>query len=128
MLRTALDESERKRLLVIAKKVVAEFTLSDWRTLGAHTGSLDIVTGRPRLLRSLDFGDDDYEGEAHMMLNDLVKLDHNNLAIIERFVAERYGVDGENVSTAPSQSRTVVFQPSVCLKCQTAASKAISSP
>ncbi|MFX4088001.1 hypothetical protein ACKU27_23200 [Sphingobium yanoikuyae] len=113
MFRQGLDESERKRLLLIAKKIVAEFTIGDWRTLGAHTDTLDMVTNHPRLIRSLDFGDDDYEGEAHVMLNNIVKRDAANLDIIERFVAERYGTDGENVSTAPSKSRSVIFQPSV---------------
>jgi hypothetical protein len=39
-----------------------EFAISHWMELGAITGCLEIVEGHPRLLRSLDFHDNDYSG------------------------------------------------------------------
>ncbi|WIA55186.1 hypothetical protein N6H05_19450 [Sphingobium sp. WTD-1] len=113
MFNQGLSTNDRKRLLSIAKVIVKEFTHGDWQTLGAHTASLDTVTGHPRLLRSLSFGDEDYEGCAHTVLNTIVERDIDNLAIIEEFVGDRYEIEGINVSTAPSKSRPVIFHPSV---------------
>lgn len=108
-----LSTNDRKRLLSISKVVVKEFTQGDWQTLGAHASALDMVNGHPRLLRALSFGDEDYEGCAYTVLNNIVERDLDNLAIIEEFVGERYELEGVNVSTAPSKSRPVIFQPSV---------------
>jgi len=55
-----MDARERKRLNVISKYVLECFSESDWYSLGQLTGSLETVRSHGRLLRSLDFGDDDY--------------------------------------------------------------------
>ena len=108
-----LSNDDRKRLLELSKVIVKEFTQGDWQTLGAYTSSLELIVNHPRLLRALSFGDDDYEGFAHLVLNNIVERDRANLAIIDDFVRDRYEIDGPSISTAPSKSRTVTFQPSV---------------
>lgn len=72
-----------------------------------------MVTGHDRLLRSLSFGDTDYAGNAHSVMFKLVELDPNNLGIIADYIMSIYGEEGENVSSAPSRSRSIIFAPSV---------------
>lgn len=53
-------------LVVVAatRCAVATFDKARWLELGALSGSRDEITDHPRLLRSLSFGDDDYDGCA----------------------------------------------------------------
>ena len=113
MYQAELSLPDRKRLIALCKTAVANFSAGDWQTLGAHTGQVNVVTGHDRLLRSLSFGDTDYAGNAHSVLFKLVELDHTNLGIIADYITSTYGDEGENVSTAPSRSRSIIFAPSV---------------
>jgi hypothetical protein len=108
-----LSSGDRKRLISLSRLAVANFNAGDWQTLGAHTGQMRIVTGHDRLLRSLSFGDPDYSGNAHAVLFKLVELDYDNLEIIADYIATHYGEEGENVSTAPGRSRSIIFTPGV---------------
>lgn len=108
-----LSSDERKCLIALAQSAVTNFTASDWQTLGAHTGQMNIIVNHSRLLRSLSFGDTDYNGNAHEVMFKLVELDHANLGIIADYIASIYGEDGESVSTASSRGRSITFTPSV---------------
>lgn len=110
---SSLSEADNKRLLTLCKLAVNFFNGSDWQLLDLMTGNTKLISGHDRLLRSLSFGDDDYEGNAHRALFDVVEHNHTNLQIIEGFIAERYGSPAENISTAPSQSRQIALTPSV---------------
>ncbi len=48
----------------VVKAIVAKFDRSDWMALALAVGQLDYVRNHPRLLRSLSWGDDDYEGHV----------------------------------------------------------------
>lgn len=109
----SLSDAENQRLLALCKVAVNFFNASDWQLLDLLTGNTKKITGHERLLRSLSFGDDDYEGNAHRVLFDIVEHDLNNLKVIEEFISDRYGPPAENVSTAPSKSRQICFSPSV---------------
>lgn len=108
-----LSDEDNKRLLQLCKQAVRFFNASDWQLLDILTGNTKLISGHERLLRSLSFGDDDYEGNAHRALFNVVEHDPANLTIIEDFVTERYGVPGESISTAPSKSRQITFSPGV---------------
>ena len=111
-----LSDQDRDRLLALTELVVEQFTASDWQVLAAKTGTTDIVDGHARLLRSLSWGDEDYEGNAHTVMLQIVERDHANLQKIDEIVTRKYGEPegfGENVSTAPSKSRVITFKPSV---------------
>jgi AbiJ N-terminal domain 5/TIR domain len=56
-----MNEAERKKASVITKYAVENFSAGDWLTVGQLTGQLPQIEGHPRLLRSLGFGDEDYE-------------------------------------------------------------------
>lgn len=108
-----LSHEASRRLLQLCKLAVQYFSASDWQLLDLLTGNTKLLSGHERLLRSLSFGDDDYEGNAHRALFNLVEHDPSNLQIVEDFIAERYGAPGENISTAPGKSRQISFSPSV---------------
>ena len=108
-----VDAKTRKRLLEIQELIMREFTGAHWRELGAMTGSLDIIQGHPRLLRSLSFGDDDYADLVFPMLVTIVGREKENLAFMESYLAQKFDFGGEVISTAPSKSRKILFAPSV---------------
>src|SRR5690606_35953867 len=95
-----VDAALRKRLLHLVTVAVEKFNAGDWLALGTHTGSLDLVRGHDRLLRSLGFGDPDYGGCAHEVMLRIVEAEHANLEVIEEYIASTYGGVGKSVSTA----------------------------
>ena len=66
-----MNKEQGKELLEIKKVIVNQFSQSDWLDLAFYLGCSEIIEGHPRLLRSLSFGDDDYEGNIISVLNDL---------------------------------------------------------
>lgn len=113
MNKLGLSGEDKQRLIGTCKRAVQHFGAGDWQTLGVHTGEMDFIVGHPRLLRSLNWGDTDYSGAAHAVLYELVDRNRHNLGIIENYIGETYGEEGENISTAPSRSRPITFTPSV---------------
>jgi len=118
MFQTGLSKEQRVRLIALTRLAVKNFNGGDWQALGAYTGCSDIVTNHDRLLRSLSFGDDDYSGNAHGVIFSIAERDPANVGIIEQFITEHYGEPdpvtiGENVSTAHSKGRKIIFSPSV---------------
>lgn len=71
-------------MLALQKAIVAQFDNGDWQELGYLTGYHDYITGHGRLLRSLNFGDDDYGGCVFQVLNFFAQNDSDALiAVIE---------------------------------------------
>lgn len=103
----------RERLVRLKKTVAERFTAGHWSELGVLTGCEGIIDGHPRLLRALHFQDPDYEPLILPVLSQVVTANPLNLGMIERYVAENFAGEGENISTAPSKGRTIVFTPSV---------------
>jgi len=108
-----MNDQDRQHLIRVARIAVANFNAGDWQELGVHLGALDVVTGHDRLLRSLSFADPDYSGNAHGVLFALAERDPRNFKTIATFISDKYGDDGELVSTSGGRSRAVVFTPSV---------------
>jgi hypothetical protein len=118
-MKIVLTKESLNKLVVATETAIERFTEGDWRRLGAFTHQLDLINNHPRLLRSLNFGDDDYPGLAHEIMNHLVDLDVGNFGIILDFVNRMYGDAGQgvfaatNISTAPSKGHAISFTPSV---------------
>ncbi len=67
----------------------------------------------PRLLRSMRFGDDDYDGCVISVLRGMVDADLDNINHLQRYLDEKYPEDdGEFVSNQPSD-RKLTFAPDV---------------
>lgn len=97
-----------ERLLELKKLIIKNFTQSNWQDIGLLTDSLEHIADHPRLFRSMDFGDDDYEEHAGYVLLELVKGGY--LPTIEEYVSVKFGDDSEYVSSQPSERR-ITFAP-----------------
>jgi hypothetical protein len=53
--------------LVVGRCLIAQMDYGRWIELGLLTDTSDVITRHPRLLRSLGWGDDDYDGCVHSM-------------------------------------------------------------
>lgn len=84
----ALVSLDRKRLSIITKYAVDAFTSSDWLAFGHVTGKLELVSSHPRLLRSLGFGDEDYESHAAEVVNAAITDAESITAVIDHFDIE----------------------------------------
>jgi hypothetical protein len=110
------------RLFALHEFVRAYFTKADWFRIAYLTDSVDLIEDHPRLLRSLDFSDDDYDGNSLQVLSKLIGDGTTNLSEIERYVELRKSHMKRPVSLAPEcistthsrpPERTVTFAPDV---------------
>jgi hypothetical protein len=101
------------RLLKIKDSIVEVFNAGSWIELGMLTESEKMISNHPRLLRSLSFGDDDYEACALETLRSIVREDPKNLDTIEHYVALNWPELATNVSSEVTAAKTIVFSPTV---------------
>ncbi|MDQ3706293.1 MAG: hypothetical protein M3437_13980 [Chloroflexota bacterium] len=71
--------------LAIKRCLVDTFDAEKWHELGFITGTSEIISAHPRLLRSLFFGDNDYSQSVTSVLQQIIEDDSNNLNIIADF-------------------------------------------
>ena len=100
-------------LVKLKKRVVDNFNTSNWRELGLLTDMMDEVEGHPRLLRSLRFGDDDYEGLALKFLRSMVGEDYENLKDVKNYIDKVCPEIGENISSVQENKKTIIFSPNI---------------
>lgn len=77
------------QLIHMKNAVVENFDSTNWRELAALTNMLDEVEQHPRLLRSLNFGDDDYEGLALRFLRKMIGSGDENLHTVQRYIEQK---------------------------------------
>ena len=103
---------ETDRLIALAKRVQSNFTAGDWAAYGLTSGQLDIINGHGRLLRSLDWGDDDYGGNVLQVITLMQNADVSTINDLEHYVNQTYPPDSEYVSETPAiMGRTITFSP-----------------
>lgn len=117
---TRTNKQKNTRLLILQDFVYPNFTRSDWIKLGYLTNCQEIVEGHPRLLRSLDFRDEDYEGNCLQVLAKIIDEGSGNVLEIERYIADKKtrlknGVAHDFASTVhPAEpTRVITFAPDV---------------
>lgn len=81
-----LEPHQQKRILQLKNAIVERFDRGKWQELGLLTGFLNEVRSHPRLIRSWDFGDDDYPGHVLDILVTMATRDAKNIQIIEDYV------------------------------------------
>nr|VFK22785.1 MAG: hypothetical protein BECKLFY1418C_GA0070996_11279 [Candidatus Kentron sp. LFY] len=101
------------QLLRLKNSVVANFSDSNWRELGALTNTLDQVESHDRLLRSLHWGDPDYDGLALIFLRKMIGSNDENLDVVLDYVNKRCTVAGEDISSQQTEGRKFIFSPNV---------------
>lgn len=90
-----MSKEQQKELVEIKNVIVLHFTKSDWLDLGYSLGFYDIIETHTRLLRSLDFGDEDYEGNILQVLKKIITRDSKNLNEIKAYLVKKYAVPFE---------------------------------
>jgi len=112
-----MDKQLGRELVEIKNQIAKEFSRSEWLELGFLTGYSEVIEKHHRLLRSLDFGDPDYEGHVLSVLSDMVNKDPRNLEEIKKYIASKYGVPEVStfISTAHKEvpKRLISFSPQV---------------
>lgn len=58
--------------LAVGRCLVAVMDRSKWTELGLLTNTTERIDNHPRLIRSLHFGDDDYDGHVHELVSHLL--------------------------------------------------------
>jgi hypothetical protein len=101
-----------ERLIELRARIVDRFNKGHWEELGLLTDASELITGHDRLLRSLYFGDDDYEGNVLTVLREIVESKPQTLSIIEAYLDKRFPGESTYVSAKPSERR-ITFVPYV---------------
>ncbi|MCL5269964.1 MAG: hypothetical protein M1457_05260 [bacterium] len=102
-----------RQLIALKNQVIRGFNESNWRELGAITEMLGAVDRHPRLLRSMKFGDDDYEGLALQMLKDMIDVRPDNYSLMLDYIGRTCPEGGEYISSSDDGARRIVFSPMV---------------
>ena len=100
-------------IVQLKNMVVKDFDSSNWRELGVLTNTLDDVENHSRLLRSLSWNDSDYDGLALTFLSKMIGPDDENLKVVQEYVAKKCTHSGEDISSEQSESRKIVFSPTI---------------
>ncbi len=100
-------------LVQLKNAVVEDFDASNWRELGALTNIIDEVERHPRLIRSLSWGDPDYDGLALVFLRKMIGPNDENLDVVINYVQSKCQNSGEDVSSEKTVGRKIVFSPNI---------------
>lgn len=101
-----LDAKQIQRIARDKTLVVELFDAGDWNMLAAYIGDDGVnITGHPRLLRSLNFGDEDYPACAGEVLAKLVRRDGQVLDLVESMLQEKESQH----RTSPARSNSQTF-------------------
>ncbi|QHV95395.1 hypothetical protein [Spirosoma endbachense] len=104
---TRQNKQRTLRLFALHEFIQDHFTKSDWIKVAYLTDSLELIEDHPRLLRSLDFKDDDYEGNSLQVLSKLISESSGNLYEIERFVETKKTTMNRSIREVPDFISTV---------------------
>jgi len=109
-----IDKQLGARILSLKNRVVAGFSRDNWLEFGLLSGHTDLIQNHSRLLRSLDFGDDDYSGHVQDILIRLGRQDTAHLDTLEQILDQHYpeSTPSTYVSSQPS-ARKLTFAPTV---------------
>src|SRR4051794_22295566 len=107
-----MDVATGNRLISLRERIVANFNQGNWEELGLLTGHSETISGHPRLFRSLDWGDEDYAGNALTVLRRIVEKDARALPVIESYLDQKFPGESIFISAKPAE-RKITFAPNV---------------
>ncbi|MGA6149909.1 hypothetical protein [Stenotrophomonas sp. NPDC077461] len=107
-----MDVASGHRIIDLRGRVVSNFDAGNWEEIGLLTGASPIIKGHSRLLRSLAWGDEDYAGNALVVLSAIAHQNPAALSIIEDYLETRFPGESVFISAKPSE-RKITFAPSV---------------
>jgi hypothetical protein len=112
-----VDPRDRKKLLALTKYAIENFSQGDWLVLGQLTNQLSRIQDHPRLLRSLDFGDDDYVSCATEVMSKLFEDPETNVSeIVDHFdvdiwYRQKYPDKAEKLFRGPKANAPKFWKP-----------------
>jgi len=59
-------KNKNQKILKIKEQIISNFTQENWEEIGLLTNTIDIIKGHDRLLRSLNWDDEDYAYHCHL--------------------------------------------------------------
>lgn len=80
------NANRSKVILALKRCIVDTFKDFNWRELAYLTESHELIADHPRLLRSLHFGDEDYDANAMEIIPKIINGDCERLRIVEDYV------------------------------------------
>jgi hypothetical protein len=107
-----INEALGQRILALRQTVVAKFDANDWDEVGLMTGFSETISKHPRLLRSLSWGDEDYNGNALEVIRQIADLSTQGFEAFEKHAYAKYPGETYYVSAKPSE-RKITFAPNV---------------
>lgn len=78
----AIGERNKKLIPVIQKAIHNTFDMGDWKSLGYAVGETDYINNHSRLLRSLQWGDPDYDGCIFDAVEHILKVNQDNMNVL----------------------------------------------
>lgn len=100
-------------ILELKRRIEEDFTSSNWEEVGLITDCSHIISGHPRLLRSLSFGDEDYGGNIINVLRAMSDFNPDALAVVKEFLDRWYPDQNITYISAKPAERKITFSPSV---------------
>lgn len=96
----------------LKERIAANFNEGHWQDVGLLTGCSEMINNHTRLLRSLGWGDPDYEGHVAKVLMDIIDESPDNFTKIQTYVDGKFGDNSTYISDQPSKRR-ITFAPNV---------------
>lgn len=100
-------------ILELKRRIEEDFTSSNWEEIGLLTDSSHIISGHPRLLRSLNFGDEDYGGNIISVLRSMADYNQESLSVVKDFLDKWYPDQNSTYISAKPAERKITFSPNV---------------
>ena len=107
-----MDQSLGKEIIALRQRIVANFDEGSWEEVGLLTGQTETIERYPRLLRSLQWGDEDYAGNVLGVLRKIAEEDIKAFRTIQKYVEDQFPGESEYVSAKPSERR-ITFAPNI---------------
>ena len=80
------NANHNKIVMALKRCIVDTFNESKWTELGYLTDKNTLISAHPRLLRSLFWGDDDYEGHVLNIIPQIIESGREQLGTVEEYV------------------------------------------
>ena len=100
-------------IIELKRRIEEDFTSGNWEEIGLLTDCSHIISGHPRLLRSLHFNDEDYGGNIISVLRSMVDFNPDALSIIKKFLDEWYPDQNNTYISAKPSEKKITFAPNV---------------
>jgi hypothetical protein len=108
-----MDAATGRKIVSLGQRVVAGFERGNWEEVGLITGYSDTIIGHHRLLRCLDWGDDDYSGHVLSILRQIASDDPKAFREFERYVDDKFPDQTEEYISAKPAERRITFAPGI---------------